>query len=402
MGMNLKRAGAVERQLAEQAARPGAQGRAAIPLLERENILAYLLLAPAVLTLLVFVAYPFCYGIWLSLTNSRIGYAGDFVGLANFRDNLRDPIFRTTVSNTFLYTAVTTVFKLILGIAMALVLNNQFRGKRFARAAMLLPWIVPTVLSALAFKLIFDALYSPINWLLTRRWDYSSAYASTLTLLGLLVGVVLYLTLGQRARAGRAATIVPILLLTVPVLVGALLGALTFTVSPNPVRSLMAEWGTVARGGDNWQVMRRGPAWLGNPPFPMISLMIANIWRGVPFFGISLLAGLQTIPLELYEAASIDGAGAWQRFRRITLPLLRPVLTVVLLLSIILTFADFQLIRVLTDGGPANSTQVFATYAYQTGIVGGGYIGQGASISLFMFPLLMITVFAVLLSLRKE
>ncbi|MGN6759076.1 MAG: carbohydrate ABC transporter permease [Thermomicrobiales bacterium] len=323
--MDLKHTGAAERQLAAQDAYAGRRG-GGVALLERENILAYILLTPAVLTLLIFVAYPFCYGVWLSLTDARIGIAGSFIGLRNFRDLLRDPIFRLTVRNTFVYTIATEIFKLSLGIAMALVLNKRFRGQRFARAAMLLPWIAPTVLTALAWKLLFDSLFSPINWLLTHH----------------------YILLG------------------------------------------------------GWRPMAIGPSWLGRAPLPIISLIIANIWRGMPFFGISILAGLQTIPEDLYEAAAIDGASAWQRFWRITLPLLRPVLSVVVLLSTILTFADFQLIKVLTNGGPTNSTQVFATYAYQIGIVGGSNIGRGAAVSLFMFPLLLVTVSGVLLSLRKE
>ncbi|HET8625871.1 MAG TPA: sugar ABC transporter permease [Thermomicrobiales bacterium] len=323
--MDLKPEGALERGLAAQDAYPGRRAQAAA-LLERENILAYLLLTPAVLTLLIFVAYPFCYGIWLSLTDARIGVAGAFVGIRNFADLLHDPIFRTTAKNTFIYTGATEVFKLSLGIAMALVLNKRFRGQRFARAAMLLPWIAPTVLTALGWKLIFDSLFSPINWALTHHY--------------------------------------------------AIFGG--------------------------WRPLRDGPSWLGVMPWPMISLIIANVWRGMPFFGISILAGLQTIPDDLYEASAIDGASAWQRFWRITLPLLRPVITVVVLLSTILTFADFQLIKVLTNGGPTNMTQVFATYAYQVGITGGSNIGMGAAISLFMFPLLLIVVVAVLLSLRKE
>lgn len=369
------------------------QPPARIPLLEREHILAYVLLAPAVITLVVFVAYPFVYGIWLSLTNSKIGIPGHFIGPRNFRSVLDDPIFRRAVANTFAYTAVTTVFKLVLGIAMALVLNNQFRGKRFARAAMLLPWIVPTVLSALAWKLIFDSLYSPINWMLHHRWAWSDLYQLGVALVAFVLGIYAAFYLGRvlgASRAGRRLGANATLLLQLTV-------AIVVIVGWNKVVGPMFD-----PPGGQWQLTKRGPSWLGQNPFPMISLMIANIWRGVPFFGISLLAGLQTIPTELYEAAAIDGASARQRFIRVTLPLLRPVLAVVLLLSTILTFADFQLIAVLTNGGPANSTQVFATYAYQTGIVGGGNIGVGAAISLFMFPVLMIVVFAVLLSLRRE
>jgi multiple sugar transport system permease protein len=129
-------------------------------------------------------------------------------------------------------------------------------------------------------------------------------------------------------------------------------------------------------------------------------VIIVNIWRGVPFFAISLLAGLQTISPELHEAAAIDGARAWQRFRHVTWPLLLPVTLVVLLFSVIQTFADFQLVYVLTGGGPANATQLFSTYAYQLGI-GTGLLSQGATISLAVFPVLLLVVIVQLFYIRR-
>jgi multiple sugar transport system permease protein len=128
---------------------------------------------------------------------------------------------------------------------------------------------------------------------------------------------------------------------------------------------------------------------------------VVNTWRGVPFFAISILAGLQTINPELHEAAAIDGANAWQRFWRVTLPLIKPVVIVVLLFSIIVTFADFQLVYVLTRGGPANSTHLFATLAYQVGVAG-SRLGEGAAISLFMFPFLLLVVILQLWYIRQE
>jgi len=140
--------------------------------------------------------------------------------------------------------------------------------------------------------------------------------------------------------------------------------------------------------------------WLGDPYLSLVSVMIVNVWRGVPFYAISLLAGLQTISPELHEAAAIDGAGAWERFRRITWPLLLPVTMVVVLFSVIQTFADFQLVYVLTGGGPANATQLFATYAYQIG-VGTGLLSEGAAISLAMFPVLFLIVIGQLWYIRR-
>src|ERR1700720_2975949 len=295
---------------------PGAP-RPRLRLLEDERWLAFVLLVPTVVLLGMFIAYPFVRGILLSVTNSRVGVPGEFVGLANFYKIFNDGIFRTSVYNTFVYTGVTTVFKLALGLWLAMLLNRNFRGKAFTRAFILLPFIIPTVLSTFAWKWMFDPTFSVINW--------------TLFQLDLIHGRI---------------------------------------------------------------------NWLGDPNLALISVIIVNVWRGVPFFAISLLAGLQTINPELQEAAAIDGARPWQRFWHVTWPLLLPVTMVVVLFSVIQTFADFQLVYVLTGGGPANATQLFATYAYQIG-VGTGLLSQGAAISLAMFPFLLIVVVVQLLYIRR-
>jgi multiple sugar transport system permease protein len=199
---------------------------------------------------------------------------------------------------------------------MAAVLNVVYRGNQFVRAAMLLPYIVPTVLSTLAWQWMFDPTYSVFNWTLK------------------LIGV-------------------------------------------------------------------HGPSWLSTGHWPMISLMLVNIWRGTPFFGVLLLAAMQTVPQDLYEAAAVDGATAFKRWLHVTIPTIQPVILITTLLSIILTFADFQIIWVLTHGGPVNETHVLSTYAFQTGIEGTD-IGTGAAISLVLFPLLCITVAAILWLLRRE
>ena len=156
----------------------------------------------------------------------------------------------------------------------------------------------------------------------------------------------------------------------------------------------------------NWTLLRlgvieKGLQWLGTPHLAMISVITVNVWRGLPFFAITLLAGLMSINPDLYEAAKSDGAGAWARFRHITLPLLRPVLAVVILFSTILTFADFNIVYVLTRGGPVNSTHLFATYAYQVGLQA-GKIGEGSAIALFMFPVLAVIVYLQLHYARRE
>ena len=298
-------------------------------LLEDERFLFVLLVAPTLLVLVAFLAVPFFWGVWLSVSDKVVGRPGTFVGLQNFLTILDSSIFRRTVQNTFVYTGVATVFKLVLGMALALLLNRQFRFNRLVRASMLLPWIVPTVLSALAWLWIFDATYSVLNWILREI-----GLARPLWKLG---------------------------------------------IAPSP----------------------RGFIWLGGPAIAMGSVIAVNVWRGFPFFAITLLAGLQTIDPELHEAAAIDGAGGWAKFWYITLPLLRPILTVVLLFSIIVTFADFQLVYVLTRGGPHNSTHLFATLAYQIGVIS-GKLGEGAAVSLFMFPVLLLAVILQLRYIRKE
>jgi len=302
--------------LTEPYARASRRG-AITRLLEDERWLALVLLLPTVLLLAVFIAYPFVIGVELSVTDAKVGVPGSFVGLHNFAVLANDSIFRTAVWNTFVYTGVTTVFKLALGLWLALLLNRHFKGKALTRAFVLLPFIIPTVLSTFAWKWMFDPTFSVINWSLFQ--------------LGLIHGRI---------------------------------------------------------------------NWLGDPGLAMVSIIIVNVWRGVPFYAISLLAGLQTISPELHEAAAIDGARPWQRFWHVTWPLLLPVTMVVVLFSIIQTFADFQLVYVLTGGGPANSTQLFATYAYQIG-VGTGLLSQGAAISLAMFPVLLVVVIIQLLYIRR-
>ncbi len=286
-------------------------------ILENEKSLAFLLLAPTVILLSLFIAYPFSRGVWLSVSSATVAVPGEFIGLRNFVKAWNDSIFRVAALNTIVYTAVTTVFKLALGMWLALLLNRHFRGKRVVRAFVLLPFIIPTVLSTLAWKWMFDPTFSVINWVLLK------------------------------------------------------LDVITLRIN-----------------------------WLGDPYLALISVMIVNVWRGVPFYAISLLAGLQTVNPELQEAAAIDGAGAWQRFWRVTWPLLLPVTMVVVLFSVIQTFADFQLVYVLTGGGPANATHLFATYAYQIG-VGTGLLGEGAAISLAMFPVLFLVVIFQLWYIRR-
>jgi multiple sugar transport system permease protein len=304
---------AAGRRISGRRAVAGAEG-----FLDREGVLGYVLMTPALLLLIVFIAYPFVLGVWYSMSDVQIFGLGKFIGLTNYTNLLNSPIFVQTVKNSFVYTITATIFKLALGLGMALVMNQHFPFKNLVRSSVLLPYIVPTALSTLAFLLAFNPTLSPL-----------------------------------------------------PTLFG-------------PLRGLYPPQG-----------------FLGDPFHAMVAVIYVNIWRGTPFFAISLLAGLQTIPQDLYEAGAIDGANAWNRFKHVTLPLLMPVLTIVLLFSIIQTFADFQIVQVLTRGGPADSTHLFATLAYQTGMQG-GRLGQGAAVSLFMLPFLGLLVIAQLWYTRRN
>ena len=305
----------------EQLLRPAFR-RSVLPALrnwtEREEVFSLLMIFPPMVFLIALVGYPFVYGIWLSLENRPVAQAGTFVGLANFIADFRDPTFWQVVQNTFVYTGVATVLKMVGGLGLALVMNQAFRLKNLVRAVLLLPFIVPTVLSTIAWTWILDPSFSVINWLLVH-------------------------------------------------------------------------------GG----LAERGPSWLGNPTLAMGSLIMINTWRGLPFYAITLLAGLQTIPPELYEAATIDGAGTLDRFRYVTLPLLKPVVFIVTMFSLIFTFSDFQLVYVLTRGGPANATHLFATYAFDIAMSGGQF-GLGASVALAMLPPLTLLIVALALYLRRE
>jgi multiple sugar transport system permease protein len=299
----------------------------ALALLERPDVLGYLLMLPTAFIIFFFVAYPFGWGVWMSLTNKQVGMAWSqvkFTGLQNYVDLVtKDGVFWITVWNSFVYTGVATLIKWVLGIWLAVLLNRMIRFQRMVRAAVLLPWIVPTVLSTIAFLWIFDPDFSVINWTIRRFYSWMG-------------------------------------------------------------------WGYV-----------KGPLWLGDPTLALASVTFVNIWRGTPFYAISFLAGLQTISPELYEAAAIDGASGWQRFWHVTLPGIKPITVVVLVFSIIVTFSDFQIVYVLTRGGPANSTHLFATYAYQVAMIG-TRLGIGAAVSLFMFPVLALIIIYQLIYLKRE
>jgi multiple sugar transport system permease protein len=282
------------------------------------NWLGFWFMLPAAAFLLLFLVYPLCYGVWLSFTDARLGRAGTFIGLDNYEWIAGDDTFWLVVFNTVLYTCVASVLKFAIGLYLAILLNQNLPFKALIRAVVLIPFIVPTVLSAIAFWWLYDAQFSIISWSLRH--------------LGLIDHNINFL-------------------------------------------------------GDIWNAR-----W---------SVIAANVWRGVPFVAITLLAGLQTVPPSLYEAATIDGASPWQMFRHITYPLLTPIIAVVMTFSVLFTFTDFQLIWVLTRGGPVNATHLMATLSYQRAILG-GFLGEGAAISTAMIPFLLAAILISWFGLQRR
>jgi multiple sugar transport system permease protein len=282
------------------------------------NALGLLFMVPAGLLLLVFLTYPLMLGVWLGFTDTKIGRTGQWIGLENYQFLFQDDVTRLVLFNTLFYTVVASVLKFVLGLWLALLLNEKLPFKTFFRTVILLPYIVPTALSAIAFWWIYDSQFSVISWVLVK------------------------------------------------------MGVINTYID-----------------------------FLGNPWNARLSTIAANVWRGVPFVAITLLAGLQTISPSLYEAAAIDGATGWQRFRHITLPLLTPIIAVVMTFSVLFTFTDFQLIYVLTRGGPLNATHLMATLSFQRAIPGGS-LGEGAAIAIAMIPFLLASILFSYFGLQRR
>ena len=286
--------------------------------LNNRNTLGLLFMLPAGALLLVFLTYPLGLGTWLGFTNSKIGRAGDWIGLENFQFLFGDAVARLSLFNTLFYTIVASAIKFVLGLWLALLLNKHLPFKAFLRAVVLLPFIVPTALSAIAFWWLYDAQFSVLSWTLVR--------------MGVIDSYINF---------------------------------------------------------------------LGDPWLARLSTIAANIWRGVPFVAICLLAGLQTISPSLYEAASLDGATEWQKFWHVTLPMLTPIIAVVMTFSVLFTFTDFQLIYVLTRGGPLNATHLMATLSFQRAILGGA-LGEGAALATAMVPFLLAAILFSYFGLQRR
>ena len=273
------------------------------------------MLAPSIVYIAALVGFPLLLAVYLSLSNATTGSPSlQYVGLTNFIRAIDSSIFRSALTNTFIFTFISEILVIVLGNILALTLQQKFAGRALVRFLILLPWAAPFALGAIGWKWMFDSLYSVVNWML------------------------------------RAVHI---------------LGPREF------------------------------PQWLGVPTLAMAAIIIVHVWRMLPFSAVVLLAGLSSIPSEVLDAAAVDGAGFFQRFFRILLPMLLPIITVAVLFGTIFTFTDLSLVYILTGGGPFNSTHVLSSWAFQVGIIAGD-LGQGAAVAIFLLPVLLIVTIAML------
>ncbi len=284
---------------------------------QRQSMMGYLLVLPVVLCILTLVIYPFFYAIYISFTDRMVGQPGNFIGLANYRYLINWIDFRATVKNTIVLVFWLQTLKLIFGMGIALLLNQQIRGRQLWRSTILIPWAMPAFVAYITWKLLFAPQGGAFNYILIN--------------LGLVTSHVDFLS--TRALA-------------------------------------------------------------------MPSVIVASFWRGFPFWVISFLAALQNVPQELYEAAAMDGAKAWQRFRHVTLPSIRHVVLVVVLLSTIWTTNSFEAIWLMTQGGPSNATMTFPVLAYFG--MQNLRIGEAASVSVSMLPVFAMLAFIVAYLLQRE
>jgi multiple sugar transport system permease protein len=277
---------------------------------EREQRTGWLLLLPALLLLALVFAYPILRAFWLSLFTQNLGTQLKMVfsGLDNYGRMVGDGRFWQSLWNTTIFTAASVLVELILGMGVALVLNQSFRGRGIVRTISLLPWALPTALMGLAWAWIFNDQYGIVNDILLR--------------LGIL---------------------------------------------------------------------KTGISWLGDPTLAMMAVIIADVWKTTPFIALLLLAGLQSISSDLYEAHSIDGASAWQSFWKITVPLLMPQIVIALLFRFAQAFGIFDLIQVMTGGGPAGATETVSIYIYGT-VMRYLDFGYGAALVVVTFLLLVAAV----------
>lgn len=284
------------------------------------SVYAYLLILPALLIIVLFTIYPVFYNLDLAMHRNVLTQPGrhPFIGLDNFTAVLTSPYFLISMKNTVQFTAVSVVGVAVLGVLIALLLNERFAGAPVLQVLILIPWAIPVVMAG-------------IIW----RWMF----------------------------AGN---------------VGVINGALySFGIIDSYI------------------------SFFGNPTTAMLALVVARLWKDVPLAAILLLASLQVIPRELYDAVKIDGGGAWASFRYVTLPFLRPTFAVILILETLIGFVTFDLVYVMTGGGPANATTLIAWYAY-TEIFTNLNLGRGAALAFILALITLVVAIFYFRALRSE
>jgi multiple sugar transport system permease protein len=282
--------------------------------LKRKSTVAFLMTLPLITLIAVLVIYPALYSMHLATLNKSMT---KFVGLGNFEFLFKRDTFWMVVKQSCIFAISAVIFKALIGFIVAHFVNNiPAKGQRKWRGMLLVPWVIPTAMSTLAWLWLFDPSYSAFNY-----------------------------TLGL------------------------------FGAGPIP--------------------------WLGEAGWARFSVILVNVWFGAPFFMIMYLAALKSVPDQLYEAAAIDGANWWQRIWFVTLPMMRNIIAITTLFSLIVTFANFDIVRILTAGGPLDRTHIFATWAFRVGIESND-IPLGASVSLFMFPILAVAAIFILRDITKR
>src|SRR6516225_2232083 len=278
-----------------------------------------LLLVPALAAIAAVSIYPVILGLWLSLRDTTLASPEDtFVGLANYQRILSDSQFWNAWAHTMEFTTASTLLETLIGLVIALILTERFLGRGMVRAAMLVPWAIPTVVTSKMFGWLFDGQNGIVNYLLR------------------VVGLI-----------------------------------------------------------------QHNVDWIGSPDFALVTIIIADVWKTTPFMGLLLLAGLQTIPGSLAEASTIDGANPWQHFWYVRLPLLTPTLLIASMFRALDAFRIFDLVYVLTGGGPADATEVLSTFTYKN-LFSALQIGYGSALSTIMFitEIVIAVIFGIFL-LRK-
>jgi multiple sugar transport system permease protein len=285
----------------------------------KESTLAWILVIPCLILVFGLSIYPIIYSFWLSLHNaSLLNPVRSFAGFGNYAEVLQSAEFWASMTRTFYYVFVSLAVQTACGMFVAIICNQEFWGRRFVRALMLLPWAIPNMVNAVMWDWIYNASYGALN------------------------GVLMQLGFTDEKIA-----------------------------------------------------------WLGTKFLALNMIIAADTWKMIPFYAILLLAGMQSISKDVYESATIDGSGRWKSFFYITLPMLKPVLLVIMVLRTMQCFGVFDIIYILTKGGPANGTMTISYYIYFE-TFGNLDFGRGSAISFIVAVLILLISLVYIRLLRSD